>query len=128
MHGLPEFVLTPDHPHVQIARAMFSVPELLIMLVIVLVIFGAKKLPQVGDSLGRAIKNFKRASATDDDESVSDPEPAPASAPAKKQVAAKATKQLEEADESKKEEDDEEWEEVVVRRKKKKSTATAAEG
>jgi sec-independent protein translocase protein TatA len=125
MHGLPELVLTPIDPHVQIARAMFSVPELLIMLVIVLVVFGAKKLPQVGDSLGRAIKNFKRASANDDEEE-SDPEPAPV--PAKKQVAAKNTKQLEEADVAKKDEDDEEWEEVVVRRKKKKATSTAAEG
>ncbi len=33
--------------------------ELLIMLVIVLVIFGAGKLPQVGRSLGQAISEFK---------------------------------------------------------------------
>ena len=36
--------------------------ELLIILVIVLLIFGAGKLPAIGDSLGRSIKNFKRAS------------------------------------------------------------------
>ncbi|KIX12694.1 twin-arginine translocase TatA/TatE family subunit [Dethiosulfatarculus sandiegensis] len=36
-----------------------GVPELLIILVIVLVIFGAGKLPQIGGNLGRAIKNFK---------------------------------------------------------------------
>ena len=35
--------------------------ELLIILVIVLVLFGAKKLPEVGGGLGRAIRNFKRA-------------------------------------------------------------------
>ncbi|BAI80459.1 twin-arginine translocation protein, TatA/E family [Deferribacter desulfuricans SSM1] len=35
--------------------------ELLIILVIVLVIFGAGKLPQIGEGLGKAIKNFKKA-------------------------------------------------------------------
>ena len=35
--------------------------ELIIILVIVLIIFGAGKLPQIGDALGRSIKNFKKA-------------------------------------------------------------------
>ena len=35
--------------------------ELVLILVIVLVIFGAGKLPQIGDALGKSIKNFKRA-------------------------------------------------------------------
>lgn len=35
--------------------------ELLIILVIVLVLFGAKKLPEIGGGMGRAIRNFKRA-------------------------------------------------------------------
>ena len=35
--------------------------EVLILLVIVLVIFGANKLPEIGSGMGRAIKNFKRA-------------------------------------------------------------------
>ncbi len=37
--------------------------ELGIVLVIVLVVFGAGKLPQIGSSLGQAIKNFKKAVA-----------------------------------------------------------------
>ncbi len=41
-------------------------PELLIVLVLVLIIFGAGKLPQLGSALGRGIKNFK-AGAGDDD-------------------------------------------------------------
>ena len=41
--------------------------ELLIILLIVLLIFGAGKLPAIGDALGRSIKNFKRA-ATGDNE------------------------------------------------------------
>jgi sec-independent protein translocase protein TatA len=38
--------------------------ELIIILVIVLIIFGAGKLPQIGDALGRSIKNFKKAADT----------------------------------------------------------------
>jgi sec-independent protein translocase protein TatA len=36
--------------------------ELILILLIVLIVFGAGKLPQIGDALGRSIKNFKRAS------------------------------------------------------------------
>ncbi len=35
--------------------------ELLIILVIILIIFGANKLPEIGGGIGRAIKNFKKA-------------------------------------------------------------------
>jgi sec-independent protein translocase protein TatA len=35
--------------------------ELLLILLIVLVVFGAGKIPQVGDALGKGIRNFKRA-------------------------------------------------------------------
>ena len=37
--------------------------ELLIILVIVLIIFGAGKLPEIGAGMGKAIKNFKGATA-----------------------------------------------------------------
>lgn len=36
-----------------------GVPELLIILVIIVVIFGANRLPQLGRGVGSAIKNFK---------------------------------------------------------------------
>jgi len=36
--------------------------ELVLILFIVLIVFGAGKLPQIGDALGKSIKNFKRAS------------------------------------------------------------------
>ncbi|QGY42068.1 twin-arginine translocase TatA/TatE family subunit [Pseudodesulfovibrio cashew] len=39
----------------------FGIWELLIILLIVLVIFGAKKLPEIGGGIGQAISNFKRA-------------------------------------------------------------------
>ena len=41
--------------------------EMIIILVIVLLIFGAGKLPAIGDALGRSIKNFKRATAGQDE-------------------------------------------------------------
>jgi sec-independent protein translocase protein TatA len=36
-----------------------GVPELLIILLIVLIIFGATKLPQLGKGLGQGLRNFK---------------------------------------------------------------------
>lgn len=39
----------------------FGTPELVIILVIMLVIFGPGKLPQLGSSLGGAIRSFKKA-------------------------------------------------------------------
>jgi len=38
-----------------------GIPELIIILVIILIIFGAGKLPEIGSGLGRGIKNFKKA-------------------------------------------------------------------
>ena len=36
--------------------------ELFIILIMILIIFGAGKLPQIGDALGKGIKNFRKAS------------------------------------------------------------------
>jgi len=35
--------------------------EIVLVCVVVVLVFGSTKLPQLGDGLGRAIKNFKRA-------------------------------------------------------------------
>jgi len=45
----------------------FSMPALIIILVIVLVIFGVGKLPEIGSALGKSIKNFKKASEGKDE-------------------------------------------------------------
>ena len=37
-----------------------GMPELLVILVIVLIIFGANKLPQIAEGLGKGIQNFKK--------------------------------------------------------------------
>jgi sec-independent protein translocase protein TatA len=38
-----------------------GMPELIIIMVIALIIFGAGKLPQIGENMGKAIRNFKSA-------------------------------------------------------------------
>ncbi|UCG13279.1 MAG: twin-arginine translocase TatA/TatE family subunit [Deltaproteobacteria bacterium] len=40
-----------------------GMPELLVILVIILIIFGAGKLPEIGSGLGRGIKNFRKATS-----------------------------------------------------------------
>ena len=39
----------------------FGLPEILLVLVIIILIFGAKRLPEIGRGLGKGIQNFKRA-------------------------------------------------------------------
>ena len=42
--------------------------ELIIILVLVLIIFGAGKLPQVGGALGKGMRNFKKGMSEEDEE------------------------------------------------------------
>ena len=96
--------------------------ELIVILLIVLVVFGANKLPGIGDALGRSIKNFKKASNVDGDDDEKDQAGKKAGKGKAELAAAKQSKQLEEGNED----DGGEWEEVVVRRRKK-SASTATE-
>ena len=48
--------------------------ELLMILVIVLVIFGAKRVPEIGASIGKGIREFKR-NISDVDRQIREPEP-----------------------------------------------------
>ena len=72
---------------------MPGIGELIIILVIILVVFGAGKLPQIGDALGRSIRNFKRSSTGKDEVEVG---------PQAKEISAKETQAIEEPAESEK--------------------------
>jgi sec-independent protein translocase protein TatA len=86
--------------------------ELIVILLIVLVVFGANKLPGIGEALGRSIKNFKKSSSTDEPEKQIEDKKA-----AGELEAGKKAKELKAGDKA----DEGEWEEVVVRRKKNKA-------
>ena len=62
-----------------------GLPELVIILVIVILLFGASRLPQIGKGLGEGIKGFKdalRDAQQDDKKNPPPPPPAPPAPPA----------------------------------------------
>ncbi|MBI3756673.1 MAG: twin-arginine translocase TatA/TatE family subunit [Deltaproteobacteria bacterium] len=60
-----------------------GIGELLLILIIVLIVFGAGKLPEIGEGLGKGIKNFRKAVKTPDEIDVT-PEPGSSETPEKK--------------------------------------------
>ena len=72
-------------------------PELVVILVIVLVLFGPKRLPQLGSSLGKTVKNIREGMESEDveyeddeDEDDEDEEPEEEPKPRKKKSAKKS--------------------------------------
>jgi sec-independent protein translocase protein TatA len=51
-----------------------GMPELIVILVIVVIVFGAGKLPDLGAGLGKGIKNFKKATRDEEDAKLIDKE------------------------------------------------------
>jgi sec-independent protein translocase protein TatA len=51
-----------------------GMPEILVILVIVLLFFGAKRIPEIAGSFGKGIREFKR-SVTEVERSIREPEP-----------------------------------------------------
>jgi sec-independent protein translocase protein TatA len=49
-----------------------GMPELVIILVIIVIIFGAGKLPEIGSGIGKGIKNFKDATKKEDQKKIDD--------------------------------------------------------
>ena len=47
-----------------------GMPELIVILVIIVIIFGAGKLPEIGSGIGKGIKNFKEATKQDEKKSI----------------------------------------------------------
>lgn len=44
-----------------------GMPELIVILVIIVIIFGAGKLPEIGSGIGKGIKNFKEATKKEEE-------------------------------------------------------------
>jgi sec-independent protein translocase protein TatA len=49
-----------------------GIPELVIILFIVILIFGASRLPEIGRGIGKGIRNFKEASSSRDSDQKAD--------------------------------------------------------
>ena len=49
-----------------------GIPEIIIILLVIMLIFGARRLPEIGTSLGRSIRTFKSAVTGEDDKSKDD--------------------------------------------------------
>ena len=52
-----------------------GLPELIVILMILLLVFGASRLPQIGESLGRSMRSIKRGIVSDDQIEVSPARP-----------------------------------------------------
>ncbi len=50
----------------------FGLPEILVILLILVLIFGARKLPELGRGIGEGIKNFRSSMRTEDDSSTNE--------------------------------------------------------
>ena len=49
-----------------------GMPELIVILVIIVIIFGAGKLPEIGSGIGKGIKNFKEATKKEEPKKLDD--------------------------------------------------------
>ena len=58
-----------------------GLPELLVILVIVLIVFGAGRLPELGENIGKGIRNFRKATSEPDAIDVTPPKQGSASDP-----------------------------------------------
>ena len=48
-----------------------GMPELIVILVIILIVFGAGKLPEIGGAIGKGIRNFKKSLKGEDEIDIS---------------------------------------------------------
>ena len=43
-----------------------GLPEIIIVALVIIILFGAKKIPEIGSAIGKAIREFRKASDGDD--------------------------------------------------------------
>jgi len=71
----------------------FGFGELLLIFLVIMLIFGSSKLPQLGDALGRGIKNFKKATSEEEldvtPKKIEGTAPSASAAPAERSAAQK---------------------------------------
>ena len=48
-------------------RGGFGLPELIVVLVIILLLFGATRLPKLAESMGKAVRAFRKAAAQEEE-------------------------------------------------------------
>ena len=77
-------VLVEPISPMNILASLFNLagPDLIIILLIVLLMFGAKKLPELARGMGQAVREFSKAKDEFEREVTRPPEPPPAPAPA----------------------------------------------
>jgi len=76
--GDVEYFLRSSQEDVMFLFGPVGPMELVVIALIVVIIFGARRLPELGKSLGEGIKNFKKSiSPKDEDKDSSDKNPPP---------------------------------------------------
>ncbi len=65
-------MLSANLPELEIKRMMFGLGhwEIIVLVLVIVVVFGASRLPQVGSSLGKGIKNFRKSLKDDSSDSL----------------------------------------------------------
>jgi sec-independent protein translocase protein TatA len=71
---IPADLLCWKRGEIVMLSGLFSPMHLIVILVIVLIVFGPGKLPELGNSLGKSIKNFKKSMEEPDQTGESDKE------------------------------------------------------
>jgi sec-independent protein translocase protein TatA len=57
---------TSSHAQAKELKMGLGIPELIVILFLIILIFGASRLPEIGRGIGKGIKNFKEANRSDD--------------------------------------------------------------
>jgi sec-independent protein translocase protein TatA len=70
----------------------FGIWEIVLILVIILIVFGVGKLPQVGNAIGKGLRAFKRGQSGEEDEDKEEKEVVAARPKARKTTSKKAVK------------------------------------